>query len=286
MQPKPIFTELPIKGLTTPVTILQITDLHAAAMNEEELSIMSEGRRDYNTVRIAHFTQGRPYHPEEILPVLMQYAAEVGADVTLLTGDILDFPSEQNLSILADALDTSPVPALYITGNHDWSFADDYHTPNARATYLPRVEALSRSTDGLAVYETETFVLAALDDSTERVRPETVDAYIALSERTRAVKKPLILSMHIPLYAATLTEDTARVWGRDICLGPLAFGRDDPATMRFYEEVAVGTAHAPDALITGHLHFHHEDLLENGTPQLVTDIASGGTCRVIRLLPA
>ncbi len=286
--PHPMETTLTIPGLARPVTILHFTDLHACAWETAEEAGMPEGRLDYIRARRVAFSEGRPYPPEEVLPVLMDYAAEIAADAVLLTGDILDFPAEGNLAVLERALAASSVPALYITGNHDWSFADDYHTPNATALHLPRVEALSHATAGVATLELDTLVLCALDNGLDRIRPEQVTAYRAACEHAAAAGKPLILAMHIPLKVDTLVEDTVRVWRRDLCLGEGATGGDDATTVDFWRTVThepIGSDYVPAAVITGHLHFDHEDVYPNGVTQLITNIASGGHCRLIRLLP-
>ena len=59
------------------------------------------------------------------------------------TGDIIDFPSDANLSLLKSCVRNSPVPSMYITGNHDWSFFDNYNSAYARQTYLPQLAEIS-----------------------------------------------------------------------------------------------------------------------------------------------
>jgi hypothetical protein len=77
-----------------------------------------------------------------------------------------------------------------------------------------------------------------------------------------------------------------KVWRRNLNLGPTGMGGNHEPTLEFYRAVACETALAPDAVIAGHLHFDHEDLLENGVLQYVTDIACDGHCRVITLTSA
>ena len=284
--PKPICTTVPLKGLSKDFKILHFTDLHACALDDVEKASMPDYRRDYIPPRVWLFGGGRPYPSEAALPALLRYGEELAADLVLMTGDILDFPSEANLSLLEACIRDCSVPVLYVTGNHDWSFADDYHTAAARARYLTRVESISRSRDGLCYFENDSLLICAIDDSCDSVRPETLEAYRTAAARAKESGKALILAMHVPLHAETLVEDTVRVWRQELTVGEGAFGSDDPATMAFFNAVAKDTALAPDAVIAGHLHFDHEDQLENGVPQYVTDIACDGHCRVITLTPA
>ncbi len=284
--PKPIFTTVPVKGLKKEYKILHITDLHACAVDETEAAAMPAYRLDYIRQRQGLFGGGRPYPSEAALPVLFEYAAELGADLILLTGDILDFPSDTNLRLLGDCIRKSPVPCLYITGNHDWSFADDYHTQNAVNLHLPRVGAFSGGDPHFAVWETEDLTVCAVDSGLDRVCESTVNAYTALARRTKAEGKALILALHVPLHVDTLVEDATRVWGRELAIGEGALGAWDAHTLRFYRAVAVEGDRTPAAVIAGHVHFDHEDVLPNGVIQYITDIACDGHCRVVTLTPA
>ena len=283
--PKPIFTTVPVKGLKREFRILHVTDLHASALDEAEKTAMEPVRRDYIPPRQGLFGGGRPYPSEAALPALMGYGEEISADLVLMTGDIIDFPSEANLTLLKTCVDACKVPVLYITGNHDWSYADDYHTENAAATYLTRVDAISGAADHAAVYEDDNVLVCAVDSSPDRIRKETLEAYLTAARRAKAYGKALILALHVPVHAETLVEDTVRVWRQELTIGEGAFGADDPATMTFYNAVAVESDLAPDVVIAGHVHFDHEDLFPNGTPQYITDIACDGHCRVLTLTP-
>ena len=284
--PKPIETTVSVRGLISPRTILQITDLHACAVSDAEAAGMPAARLEYIRARQGLFSGGRPYPAEAALPVLIDYASEINADLVLLTGDILDFPSETNLALLEGELARCPVPTLYITGNHDWSFADNYHTKSAIETYLPRMDALSGGNHSIACLEEEDLIICAVDNDQDYISADTVDAYLAIARRARAEGKALVLAMHIPLKVDTLVEDTVKVWRRDLCIGKDAMGAWDAHTLRFWHEITEDVANAPDVVITGHLHFSHEDVFPNGVPQYVTDIASDGLCRVFHLVPA
>lgn len=281
--PKPIFSAVPIQGLKRDFKILHMTDLHACALDESEAASMEPVRRDYIPPRQGLFGGGRPYPSEAALPALLRYGEEISADLILMTGDIIDFPSEANLTLLKTCVESCSVPVLYITGNHDWSFADDYHTENAAATYLPRVDAISSCVDHTAVYEDDTVLVCAVDSGLDRIRSETLEAYLTCAQRARKLGKVLILALHVPVHAETLVEDATRVWGRELAIGEHAFGADDPVTMAFYNTVAIGSDLAPDVTIAGHVHFDHEDFFPNGVPQYITDIACDGHCRVITL---
>lgn len=284
--PKPIFTTIPVKGLKKDFKILHFTDLHACALDETEKSAMEPVRRDYIPPRQGLFGGGRPYPSEAALPALIRYGEEISADLILMTGDIIDFPSEANLNLLKTCVDSCRVPVLFITGNHDWSYADDYHTEGAAATYLTRVDAISNCVDHAVIYESDAVLVCAVDSGLHRIRKETLAVYLTAARRAKAEGKALILALHVPIHAETLVEDTVRVWRQELTIGEGAFGADDPTTMAFYNAVTTESDLAPDMVIAGHLHFDHEDIFPNGIHQYITDIACDGHCRVLTLIPA
>lgn len=284
--PKPIFTTVPIRGLQKEYKILHITDLHASEFTEAEAGKMPPNRLAYMEIRRTHWAGGRTFVSAEALPMLIDYAKEIKADLILMTGDMLDFPSEANLELMEACIKASAVPVLYITGNHDWSYADDYHTEAAAATYLTRVDAISNCVDHAAIYEDDTVLVCAVDSGLDRIREETLAVYLTAARRAKTMGKALILALHVPIHAETLVEDTVRVWKRELTIGEGAFGADDPTTMDFYHTVTTELDLAPDLVIAGHVHFDHEDLFPNGIPQYITDIACDGHCRVLTLIPA
>lgn len=47
-------------------------------------------------------------------------AVEVGADLIVLTGDNVNFPSERAVTHMVSVLEGSGIPWAFISGNHDW----------------------------------------------------------------------------------------------------------------------------------------------------------------------
>ena len=129
--------------------------------------------------------------------------------------------------------------------------------------------------------EYEDLIVAALDNAMDEVPGEALNGLRKLCQGT----KPIILLMHIPMTVETLTQPTKNVWGRDICMGPGGVGYWIHTVYGLYQLVAVQETPIV-AVVTGHVHFSHEDTLPNGVPQIVTGTASqGGLCRVITVEP-
>ena len=213
----------------------------------------------------------------------------------LLTGDIDDFPSRANLDILKSGLASSKVPAVYCLGNHDWTFLKDFQCDRHRELYLPeffdavnhRSEAAEKvRTDRLAVSvfwklaDFGEFLVFAFDNGRNRILPETVEAF----RNVLAAGKPVILACHVPFYSPTLREPTVNYWHSDILLGGTEVHADGP-TQEFIDLMK-----APDspvrAVVAGHIHFDHEDMLNDSIVQFTTAEGYRGGFGMIELDPA
>ncbi|MBQ7379272.1 MAG: metallophosphoesterase [Clostridia bacterium] len=277
----PTYTTLTIPGLSKEYTFLQVTDLHSSAYSTTEAEAMNANRRNYIAGRRGAFTDGFLL-AEERMPYMFGYADEIGADMLLLTGDIIDFPSELNMSMMYDNIKALKTPTLFTLGNHDWCFADDYLTPSAAATYIPEFNKMTvgEPADDMSVryVEYDEFMIVAVDNSADYVTASTVDKFLALCEKG----KPIILMLHVPLHVDSLVEDSTKVWGKDLGMGGdggvCAWNED---VQRFYAAVAEDENTPVVAIFAGHMHFTHEDVLPNGVPQYITSTAYTGDCRVI-----
>jgi predicted MPP superfamily phosphohydrolase len=272
---------LTIPGLSKEYTLLQVTDLHSSAYSTEEAKAMKADRRNYIAGRRGAFTDGFMLS-EERMPYMFGYADEINADLLMLTGDIIDFPSELNISLMAQNIAALKAPTLFSLGNHDWCYADDYLTASAAAQYIPKLNALSAGEpldDPYVKYvDFGEFMVVSVDNSTDSVSASTVDKFLALCE----MGKPIILMLHVPLHVDSMVADCTKVWGKDLGMGgDTGVCAWSPDVQRFYAAVAEDENSPVVAVFAGHVHFNHEDVLPNGVTQYITSTAYTGDCRVI-----
>lgn len=273
----PSYATVTIPGLTQEYTFLQITDTHVSAFSDEDAKAWTTDRVNYNTARRNAFAADGLYSEERFLP-LFAYGDEIGADGLFLTGDLIDFPSEKNISMLYDAVKSTKAKSIFCLGNHDWTFADDYMTQNAVTTYIPRFAELTGGDPYISVQEYDEFLVVAVDNSTDVITQATVDKFLALYEKN----KPIILLLHVPLHADTLEADVRKAWGnRNITMGPGAMGSDWGSVQQFYNAVCVAEDTPVVAVFAGHVHFNHEDTFPNGVTQYITSTGYTGDCRII-----
>ena len=253
-----------IEGLKKHYTFLHITDTHIACFEKTETAVRAEyakeRRRAFSIDGIA---------PEKRLQTYIEYANEARVSGVLLTGDIIDFPSPENLAVLDDALAALKVPYVYTPGNHDWSYFDNYQTEDAVRCCRPLLRRFCCGDEDFHVRKVGELTFAALDNSMDVYRPQTDSRLKALLGSAEHV----IILQHVPLYCNTLHEDTVKVWKRDITMGQSGIVLDESAD-RITELLTA--APSVRAILCGHLHFSHEDLVGGVLPQYITAFGSLG----------
>lgn len=268
-----------IPGLTKEYTFLHVTDTHMSSFSDEDLASWTPSRVTYNTNRRNAFVANGIF-AEERFPLFFNYANKIGVDGMFLTGDLIDFPSQKNISTLYENASGISGKPIFNLGNHDWNYSDDYMTPNAIATYKPLFTELCGGDTDLSVVEYDEFIIAAVDNSADVVTDATVAKFFALYEKN----KPIILLVHVPLHADTLAPDVKAAWGgRNITMGIGAMGNDWQSVRDFYTSVCLDENSPVVAVFAGHVHFNHEDAFPNGVMQYVTSAGYFGDCRLVTI---
>ena len=265
-----------IPGLTEEYKFLHVTDSHVSAFSDADQKKWTATRIQYNTARRNSFMADGLF-AEERFPLIFDYAGEIEADGMFLTGDLIDFPSEKNISLLYENVGRFNGKSIFCLGNHDWNYSDDYMTGNSVTVNRPLFNDLTGGDPYISYVEYDEFLVVAVDNSSDVVTDDTVNKFMALCEKG----KPIVLLLHVPLHAETLAPDCIKVWGRNITMGPGALGGDWGSVQRFYNAVAVDENSPVVAVFAGHVHFNHEDTLPNGITQYVTSTGYTGDCRVV-----
>lgn len=134
-------------------------------------------------------------HFEEIL----DKAKTEKVDLILLSGDILNSPSEDGVSYLVNKLKETGIEYLYIAGNHDWHFEGmEGSLEDLRNAWIDkRLKPLYKSRNPLfysKIINGVNFVL--IDNSTYQISKEQLQFFREQSE----LNYPIVLTIHIPIY--------------------------------------------------------------------------------------
>lgn len=279
-------------GLSRTSKLLFLADTHLFRDDERGVPYQEySGRmaKAYNRTR--HFLSQEETNPERCFEETLEIARKAEVDLCVLAGDILSFPSEAGVEWVMERLERSGLPWIYTAGNHDWHYEGmKGSSAELRATWIEkRLRPLYQGRDPRnTAAEVGGVRVIALDNSTYEISPEQLGFF----REQVATGEPLLLCVHIPLYAAGRPVGFGcghPQWGREtdrhyqIERRPPWPERHSETTMRFHEEVFA----APNLLgiLAGHIHRPSLDLRQ-GIPQIVTEANARGGHLLVELLPA
>ncbi|MBQ3182408.1 MAG: S-layer homology domain-containing protein [Clostridia bacterium] len=277
--------KITIPGVKTPVKFMHISDSHLTLFDETDsekaVAEMTERGKMFDT----QVGDGIPR--EDKLAQFYAMAAEEGVDQILLSGDIIDAPSNANMKFLADLVNNSKIPSIYTLGNHDWSFSDNYQ--GERDKYMPGFTDIFGETDPdteekywdsvCNVYEYDGFVLVVADNSTDQVH-STITSVLKTYAKAGT---PVILMLHVPVSCETAVADVTNMWGRDITIGSAALN-PNAATKQFVEFIRSEESSVV-AILAGHTHLSHIDDVSpnNNTVQYTLGASFEGYTRIFEI---
>lgn len=256
---------LVIPGLEGEYRYLFLSDTHIISLDGEENEQQLENalpRRDI----LFKDELGRT--PEEVFPDWIAYANEQQVDGLLLGGDVIDFPSQGNLSFLENNLEMLEMPYLYVPGNHDWTYPWEYMTDKGRQEYLTALSPWMRGTPAAQVMENEELVFLGVDNSSNQIDPAAMDTVRSAVEKG----KPVILLQHIPFATDRLVAAAAGVWKNPVLLGKGVLGGIYPnEASQEYMNLVLGTGSPVRAVLAGHIHMGERDSLTEGIVQYTAE---------------
>ena len=196
--------DIRIDGMSGNVRLLQMSDIHLTLTDETDTPEAVANQ----AARSAGFESeiGDGVAREDRFDKFIDYAKYLSSDLLLLTGDIIDAPSNGNIAFVNDKLNNSGLGYLYILGNHDWTgdWLGTYQSTQQREQNIPKFsQVIGSGEDGVAVRDYGAFVLLAVDNSNDQVTSQ--QCYIL--EQYIKNGKPIILALHVPLDAQTLRAD-------------------------------------------------------------------------------
>lgn len=277
-----------IEGLTRELKLLHLTDSHMVAGDERDPEAGEHVER-YKEVFAEH-GDGRP--TTEIFQGIFGAASGLNLDATLLTGDIIHFPSHAALEQIASGVRKLGVPYLYTVGNHDWFFPHLPWTDQTRSQYYPRFDRLTAGDPSFQVLEIGGVRLIAMDNSTYQVSGEQVRRL----KLELAGGKPSLLLVHVPLCIESLVGPVMDRWKAPIMMGAEGgwtdetrekwkFSGNDDSTMECLDFLTKGGCDNLAGVFCGHVHFAHVDLLRPGCCQYVGAPGFEGSYRLVELKP-
>lgn len=273
-----------------PIRIFHITDLHLTLSDDREDAYCREHAAHRSGM---YAVEGR--NPAvESFSELLKYAQD--SDLILFTGDMADFPSKANIDHLKEALKDKSF--IFCHGNHDWNYPREYPFGTSNWDFDQSSlydDALSKTAHLFYPFTSGSIDVCMVGE----IRVITVNNsnYRFTQRQYERLKRelssqiPTIIAFHVPLYAPTLMPDTLSYWHLPIICGggddvhsPYWSYRTDEPTAKACK--LIGEHPSIIAVITGHLHFDHTDVLPGGNTQYVTALANRGNAAIFNILPS
>ncbi len=179
---------MPVAGLEGPVNFFVVGDTHFN---------FHDGRDDAYADNYKRMSRNPT--PGDVLAKAMNRAREAQADIVLLVGDIISFPTLANIDHLRAELDRCGLPWLYVAGNHDWHFEGDSGSDiEQRARWAEsRLKPFYQGENPIMYSQVVKGVrMVMIDNSVYHVLPEQ----LAFWKQEAAKGDPIALFMHIPLW--------------------------------------------------------------------------------------
>ena len=252
--------------LSGPVRFRVIGDSHFNYFDERDREYAGNYARMSG---VAGKTENLPSEaPHKHFEHALATARQDGIDMILLVGDILSFPSLANVEYARKTLDSCGVPWVYVAGNHDWHFEGlEGSSAQLRETWIKkRLGPLYGDGDNPMMFSrvVKGVRIVAIDNSTYLVDRAQVDFWKAEAKKG----DPVILMMHIPLYAKLGPKGLcgSPYWGAEIDWSweierrPRWLARATAETFEFREAV-LSTPNLV-GVFTGHVH-HAISVREN-----------------------
>lgn len=164
--------------------------------------------------------QVRPYN---VFEAQLQMAREVGTDLLVHTGNLVNFPSFRGIYYVWDTLEKCGIPYLYTSGSHDWCWQDMIGTKPVNELRLQYcweessecATLFSRASDSSLLssqqYDPKAWSenvggvrFIGVDNSTQTILGEQVAFLEVQLAAAESMKEPVVVLLHIPLYSPEL----------------------------------------------------------------------------------
>lgn len=265
---------LSLPGLQNEATVLQISDLHIAAVEagstEAYRQHVAKQKQAWEPVRIDFarrygdaFDEAHLLQPEEGLEHFLRYADAIQPDAVLFTGDLMNEYSEENVHVLRQAFSRLSCPWMWVRGNHELGHEETLHPMMQSGALAQRIQVGN-------------LCLVGLDDAAKRVTAAQTEAAWKAAEGCIPV-----LVMHIPIRTSYNREATS-------CFQPyfLLGGEDVDAESQAFLDRLLREEDPFAAILCGHVHGHHVSFYRPDHPQICTSSGMVGACSLLHFHPS
>lgn len=266
-----------IEGVEKDYEFLFIADNHVLLYETESIDAWNWSTQ----TRIDSFTNAIGITSADAFPAWIELANSMEMDGVLFGGDILDYMTEKNVSYCKSEIDKLNMPYMYTMGNHDSYDALLWYGGGPRDTNEMLDDFFIEGSRDFQILDYEEFYVVSVNNGTKYITEDVLNRFKYICSK----EKPIILMVHIPFTTSEteeLTQDTINSWGSAILIGPEPAMQYDQVTMDFYDLVLREDSPVV-AVLAGHIHMYHKDMLNENIVQIVSDTSSNGSGIVLKV---
>lgn len=269
-----------VDGITSDHYLYFMADSHISICDEKDQELMEKA-----AAREAGFSYNG-FKAQDYFSSLISDACNRDEEMVVLGGDIIDSAMYASINYVENQLDQLDVPYVYNMGNHDFEYGSEYFSETAYNDYLPRLNGMRDGTS-YQIRDMGEYIIFAADDSNSQIDAQILEAY----RETAAMNKPIVLVVHVPIEPVngdmSLVDKCIEVWGAsDAGKSRVTMGINgvypDETTQEFLNLV-LGEDSPVVLVLAGHIHFYHDDMLNENIRQIVTGAALEGESVYVRL---
>jgi 3',5'-cyclic AMP phosphodiesterase CpdA len=116
-------TTLHVNGLEKEFSVMHITDSHISfddKNDEAYIQYSARMKEAFIPGTQKHIKTGKPCDSLGCFEEILETAKKKKAEHIILTGDIINYPSQNAVLKIIGLLDRTGIPWVYTAGNHDW----------------------------------------------------------------------------------------------------------------------------------------------------------------------
>ena len=253
-----------------------LSDLHASILDENE---KDEQIKKFLIERRNLFASSNPNNcsVEEIFEEIINYTNNSKADALLLSGDIIDSPANSNINFLRQNLKNLKTKYLYTLGNHDWSFAWEYHTQETKETFRPKFNEFMDNLE-VSYLEYKDLIILAIDDSTNQISESSLEKIKNILEKN----KPTIVMLHVPINTEYIKEETLKIRNRVSSIGGSGIKIEESIQKAI--DMILSEKYKVFYIISGHIHINLQDKIgAKNIPEVISAPAYEGKINLIKI---
>ena len=257
-------------GLKKEYRIIHISDVHASTFSEDDSDenkkealkaedIWQKQRTWFADKFHEHYDESHMIPSKQCLINLVDYINKEKPDAALFSGDIIDYYSKSNYSMLVNELKRVECPFLFSCGNHE----------------IPpqRYKEIIGSDNGFSLIDFDEFKIVSLDNSSKEVTIETLTSL----KKELEDNKPIIIAIHIPISTDHNKEEMSN-------LDPYFIMTKEEANSisKEFIDLLVNNKNIK-AILCGHIHGYHQSYFAESKPQITASSGLIGWVNIITI---